>query len=241
MLVSSLRTLFEGASFNEFINLFRGENSGLNVAKISITVVAGFLLGLVILFTYKITCKGLDYDSEFGITLLIIPIVVALIMAIIGTSLPKALSLAGLVAIARFRSWPMKPKSVAFVFFALGAGVAAGSGLFIPGLIFVLIMAVILVVSSVLMMPNGKNEVKTLKIAVPENINFDGMFDEILKKYTNGVTLDAVKVISGGTVVELSYLVKIKDIMKIKDFMDEIREKNANFNVSVSQRVDIFK
>lgn len=241
MLVSSLRTLFEAEGFNEFIDLFRSINTGLTVAKVALTVIAGLILGLVILFTYKITCKGLEYDNEFAITLLIMPIVVSLIMAVIGSSLPKALSLAGLVAIARFRSWPMKPKSVAFIFYALGAGVAAGSGLLVPGLVFVLIMAVILVVASVLMMPNGKNEVRTLKIAVPESLNFDGMFDEILAKYTNGATLDAVKVISGGTVVELCYLIKIKDMSTIKLFMDEIRTKNANFNVFVTQRVDIVK
>jgi len=241
MLVSNLRSLFEAESYNDFLSLFYSTNTGLSVGTVAFTVIGGFILGLIVFFTYKITCRGLDYDGDFGLTLLIIPIVVALIMAIIGTSLPKALSIAGLVSIARFRSWPMKPKSVAFIFLALGAGVAAGSGLLLPGLVFVLIVAVILVVATVLMMPNGKNEVKTLKISVPESLNFDGMFDEILKKYTSGVNLDSVRIISGGTVVELSYLIKINDMMKVKEFLDEIRTKNANFNVSVSQRVDMIK
>lgn len=223
-------------AFKTFFSGIKEINSGINIVNTLAAVVVALVLGLIIYVTYKITCRSFTYDSETGLVYIVVPVVVALLLSVIGTNIARAFSLAGALSIIRYRSTMMSPKNIVLVFFGMGAGFIAGVGLYIPALIFVLITCFAMIIYTAVTM-DGKNAsaAKTLTIDIPESINYDGCFDDILKKYTTSYMLDSVGIVSGGTVTELVYQVKIKDASQTKAFLDDLRVLNGNFKIQLSQ------
>lgn len=217
-----------------FEGLVQLNNMG-NVLRITVTVLVAIVFGVIIYFTYKLTCKPFEYQSEFGLVLIIVPIVVAILLSVIGTNIARAFSLAGALSIIRYRSTLVKPKEIVFIFFGMGAGFVSGTSLYLPALAFVLITCVVIIVYTAFTLEKGKNVARTLTIAVPENINYDGLFDDVLKRFTSSYALSGIRIISGGAVTELQYNIKLKDIQETKDFLDEVRVLNQNFKIQLTQ------
>jgi hypothetical protein len=213
-------------------------NSVGYVTQFAVILVVGLVMGLIIWFTYKITCTHVDYDYEFGMVLIIVPIMVALIIMVVGSNIARAFGLTGALALIRYRSTLVKPRNLMFIFIGMGLGLAIGGGFYLPAFIFAVLISVAIIIATALMDETGKKEVKLLKISVPESISYDDLFDDILKKYTSEYALSGVSLVSGGTIYEIIYTVRVRDMSKIKDFLDEIRTKNANFNVILMKRVD---
>ncbi|MBP5729643.1 MAG: DUF4956 domain-containing protein [Clostridia bacterium] len=155
-------------------------NSGYNIINTVAAVIVAVILGVIIYLTYKLTCRAFMFDEEVGLVLIIVPVVVALLLSVIGTSIARAFSLAGALAIVRYRSVIMSPRSIVYIFFGMGAGFVAGVGLYIPALIFVLLTCAVMVVHGVI--TSGKKGTaarKTLVVDIPESINYDGLLDDL--------------------------------------------------------------
>ena len=73
-----------------------------------------------------------------------------------------------------------------------------------------------------------------MKIHIPENLSFDGIYDDILNEYTDSWKLRRIQTTDFGTVFELIYIVKLKKGVDRKQFMDKIRCKNGNLNVTLN-------
>ncbi len=211
-------------------------NSGANIINTVAAVIVAAILGVIIYFTYKLTCKAFMFDEEIGLVVIIVPVVVALLLSVIGTSIARAFSLAGALAIVRYRSVLIGPRSLVYIFFGMGAGFIAGVGLYLPALIFVLLTCAFMVVYGMIKSKSkGLVSRKTLVVDVPESINYDGLFEETLKKYTEGYVLDSVGIVGGGTITELVYHVQLKDSTDTKALLDELRVLNGNFKIMLSQ------
>ena len=220
-------------------NFFAGiaeTNSGTNIVNTTAAIVAAALMGLIIYFTYKLTCKAFMYDDEMGIVIILVPVVVAILLSVIGTNIARAFSLAGALSIIRYRSVLMSPRNLIFIFFGMGAGFVSGVGLYIPALIFVVLTCLIIIVYS--SVTSGSKEVnarKMLTVCIPESINYDGLLDETLKKYTEAYEIDTVGTVSGGTVTELIYRIRLKKDVDTKAMLDDIKVLNGNFRIQLSQ------
>lgn len=223
-------------SLQTWFNSLTGVNSGTNLLNVGIAVVVSVVLGVVILFTHKFTSDEFTYDKNFGLVLVFIPATVALMVST-RASIGAALSIAGVLAIVRYRSTLTNPRDLAFIFVSVAAGFAAGVNLYLGALIFVFICIVVAVLHAILAADKTTNVKKTLKIAVPESIDFDGVFEPVLLKYTKSHKLVGVRVISGGTLIELTYSIKIKDMKEMKAFIDELRTLNANFKLSIQEYI----
>ena len=215
-------------------------NSAQNIVENTISIVCGILIGLLIALTYRICNKGVKFSMEYAVSLVVVCAVIAMIISVIGTNIARAFSLAGALSIIRFRSLQQTPRDIAFIFFAMGAGLACGAGLYVPAFIFVVLLSIVMIAYSIIR-DNNKKIVRLLKICVPENISFDRQFDEILDKYTSTYELQKVRLISAGTVVEIQYIVQMNDLESSKKLIDDVRTKNANFNVSFTLPIDEIK
>jgi len=83
---------------------------------------------------------------------------------------------------------------------------------------------------------------KELKINIPENLEYDGIFEDLFKEYTNKVTLQRVRTTNLGTLYELTYVVEMKKNVNEKQFIDSLRCRNGNLTISLGQlpaRVDV--
>lgn len=218
----------------EFLNLIKETNAPINIVSVSAAVVVALVLAVIVFFTHKLTTDEFEYDKNFGLVLLIVPAVVALMISVTGTVV-RALSIAGVLAIIRYRSMLTKPKDLAFIFMSVALGFISGVNMFLAALIFTIVLCVATIIYSVATADRPKNIKKTLKIAIPESIDYAGLFDAALTKYTNARKLTSVRIISGGTVTELTYAIKLKNENDTKAFLDELRTLNANFKIEIKE------
>ena len=190
-------------------------------------MVLGFFISLI----YVYSDKSKKYSPHFAFTLVILPVVVCAVIMLVGSDIAKAISLGGVFALVRFRSVPGDSKDIASVFYCMSVGLAAGMGY----IIFAIVLAVLVGgLYFVLMRFNYaiKNNVpKQLRIMIPENLNFQGAFDDLFEEYSNGATLEKIKTTNLGTLYELTYCIYMKEKINEKQFIDSIRCRNGNLNI----------
>lgn len=213
--------------FNEVLSNVSGD---ITVVSAVITMLVAIVFGAAIGFTYYKTQEE-SYQRSMAVTLLMLPIILSVIILFVGSNIARAFSLAGTLSIIRFRSAPGDPKDIGFIFFDIAAGLACGVGLYGYGAIFVLILCVVIFIAEKFSIFQKKDVQKTLKITIPENLNYQGAFDEILKKYTKKYTLTKIKTTDLGSLFELCYNVIMRNDEDEQEFINELRCRNGNLNI----------
>ena len=83
-----------------------------------------------------------------------------------------------------------------------------------------------------------KREEKSLKITIPESLDYSGIFEEILRKYTRSYELVNIKTTNLGSLYKLDYLIVMKETGKEKEMIDAIRCLNGNLEISCGRPVN---
>ena len=196
-----------------------------------LSVGTAIILGLIIGIVYMYLCKKEGYGKNFIIGLVILPAIVSVVILLIGSNVARAFSMAGAFALVRFRSAPGNAKDIAIVFFAMASGLACCLGYVLFAAVFVVVLLLLLVLLNFIHFADHSSENRQLKITIPENLNFNHVFDDLLEKYTTKSQLIKVKTTNMGTMYELTYQVYMKKDVNEKAFMDELRMRNGNFNI----------
>lgn len=152
---------------------------------------------------------------------------------LIGSNVARAFSMAGAFALVRFRSAPGSARDIAVVFFAMAAGLACGLGFVGYAVLFVVVVGGFLLVLSCIPFMDKTADMKQLKITIPENLNYEGVFEEIFGRFLKENTLINVKTTNLGSMYELTYLVAVKKEVCEKEFLDELRTRNGNLGISL--------
>lgn len=208
--------------------------NGIDLVTVLICSLTSIVLGFLIAIVYKYTERG---SKHFLVSLSVLPLIVQTIIMLVNGNLGMSVAIAGAFSLIRFRSVAGTSKEIVAVFLTMVIGVANGMGyILFAGLItlFVLIIWFILVKSAIF----ESNDEKILKVTIPENLDYTTVFDDIFEKYTNKVTLEQVKTTNLGSLFDLSYRVVLKNNIKEKEFIDEIRVRNANLKVLLSHKLD---
>ncbi len=192
------------------------------------------ILGLVISLVYLNTHRQEGYSTSFLITLIMLPAIICIIILLIGNNVARAFSLAGAFSLIRFRSAPGDPKDIAYVFFTLAVGLACGMGFLAYGAIFSLILCLVMIVLHYTGFGKVKADVMQLKITIPESLNFQGLYDDILSKYAETWKQKQVKTTDFGTLFQVVYYITLKSGINQKQFLDELRCRNGNQNISLT-------
>ena len=206
------------------------------VAWMSITtglICAGvaLVLGIVIALTHMKTSQT---TKGFLITLATLPLLVMAVMIMINGNLGTSIAILGAFSLIRFRSIQGRAKDLLSVFFAMAIGLACGMGhvLFAVVITAIAVVAILFFSYTKFLEPNKKQRV--LKIVVPEDLDYEEVFDDIFKKYTTKAELVRMKTMNMGSLYKLTYDITIKKGIKEKEFLDEIRVKNCNLKVLLS-------
>ena len=199
-----------------------------------IVIGASILLGFVISLAYMYTHKKDGYAPGFTLTLIMLPVIISIIILLVGNNVARAFSLAGAFSIIRFRSAPGDPKDIAYVFFTLAVGLACGMGYIGYGLIVTIILCVVLIILDTIKFAMPKTKSMRLKVLVPEDLNYEGIFDEVLERYSSKWTMESVKTKDFGALFEVSYRVSLNEDVSQKKFIDELRCKNGNLNITLT-------
>lgn len=113
----------------------------------------------------------------------------------------------------------------------MALGPATGMGYVTLAVLFFVIMAAALLALTALPFGEKKQEQRLLKVTIPEDLDYDGLLDDLLGRYTKGWTLERVKTTNMGTLYELHYLITLEDDTASKPFLDAIRCRNGNLPV----------
>ncbi len=217
--------------FNE---LLANTSANLTFFQSLITMAVALVLGGVIAFTYYKTQSEEYYQRSLAITLCMLPIILSVIILFIGSNIARAFSLAGTLSIIRFRSAPGDAKDIGFIFFDIAAGLACGVGLYGYGALFVIVLCAAIFLLETFKAFEKKTTNKTLKILIPEDLNFEGAFDDVLDSYTKKHTLTRIKTTDLGSLFELCYNVVMIDGKNEQEFLDELRCRNGNLSIVLS-------
>ena len=74
---------------------------------------------------------------------------------------------------------------------------------------------------------------KLLKITIPESLDYDNVFKDVLIKYTKDYKLVQIKSVNMGSMFKLTYAIIFKDVKLEKEFIDELRCRNGNLEISL--------
>ena len=215
---------------NLFNNILTNVSQDITITSAIITMVVAVAFGVAIGFTYYKT-QSENYQLNMAVTLMMLPVILSVIIIFVGSNIARAFSLAGTLSIIRFRSAPGDPKDIGFIFFDIAAGLACGVGLYGYGAVFVILLCLIMLISEKCRIFEKKAVQKTLKITIPENLNYQSAFDEILQKYTKNYKLTKIKTTDLGSLFELCYNVVMKNDKDEQEFINELRCRNGNLNI----------
>lgn len=198
-----------------------------------ITIFIAIVLGGIISFTYMKT-NPKSYSQSFTLTMVLLPTIIAIIILLIGSNIARAFSLAGAFSIIRFRSAPGDPKDITFVLFTMASGLACGVGSFGYAVLFTIILCVLMVIL------NGTNFgvrttlQKTLKVTIPESLGYEQAFAEIFNRFNVEYELKKIRTTELGSLYELVYTVTLDEALNQKEFLDAIRTRNGNLDLSLT-------
>ena len=197
---------------------------------ILLAVVLG--IGTAIVFSFKAR-----NSASMALTLSIMPAAIAIVIMMVNGNVGAGVAVAGAFTLVRFRSVPGTAREIAAIFMDMAVGLACGMGHIWIAILFFVIMAV-LVIALTLFGFGERSGNQQLKITIPENLDYNDLFDDLFKKYTSSWELVRVRTTNMGTLYELCYDVVLKDEKKTKAFMDEIRCRNGNLNITLGRPVE---
>lgn len=207
----------------------------IDPADFLLCIGVSLLLGLLL-------CAMVMWRSRFSrslmVTLAILPAVVCVVILMVNGSVGTGVAVAGAFNLVRFRSAPGSAREIGALFVAMGAGLITGMGYLGYGLLFTLILGAAMMLYNALSLraeAAGAPE-RTLHITIPEDLDYTGVFDSVLEKYTRRYNLDQVKTTNMGSLLKLTYDIVLKDPAQEKNFIDQLRLRNGNLEISIGHR-----
>ncbi|EPY04996.1 hypothetical protein PAALTS15_22403 [Paenibacillus alvei TS-15] len=197
------------------------------------TIMIAIVLGGLISVTYMKTNPN-GFSQNFTLTMIILPVIVAMIILLIGNNIARAFSLAGAFSIIRFRSAPGDPRDIAYVLFTMAAGLACGVGMLGYAVLFTVILCLLMILLSRFNFAANKRTYKLLKVTIPENLVYEEAFTEVFARFGVGYELKKIRTAELGSLYELVYNVTLNDSINQKAFLDAIRCRNGNLDLSLT-------
>ena len=207
----------------------------LALAPLLVCFAAAVLLGVLtaIVFTYKSR-----HSASFALTLALLPLTVSVIILMVNGNVGTGVAVAGAFALVRFRSVSGTAREIAAIFTEMALGLALGMGYVGLAALFFAISAVLTLLLTALRFGAPDAREKQLRITVPENVDYETVFDDVFAQHGVTAKLERVRTTNMGTLFELTYAVRLRSDRVPKAFIDDLRVRNGNLNIVVGAPVE---
>ena len=221
-----LDTLFNG--------LYEATTTSVAITGFITCLMASLLIGIFLSFVFSRMNKS---SRSFTLTLALLPAIVCVIIMMVNGNVGTGVAVAGAFSLVRFRSAQGSAKEIGMLFLAMAAGLMTGMGYLGYAVVFVLILtiAMALLTKTDIFAAKGPDPEKLLRITIPEDLNYEEVFDEVFDAYTDKHEMIQVKTTNMGSMYKLTYSIVLKDPQKAKSFIDDLRCRNGNLEISISQ------
>ncbi len=198
---------------------------------------ASLMMGVALAWIH--TYKN-QVTKNFVLTLVLLPLIVQTVIMLVNGNLGTGVAVMGAFSLIRFRSLPGNSREISSVFLAMAIGLAAGMGYLGVAVLLLGVVGCITVLMAHLPGVDSSLKERELKVTIPENLDYQGVFDDLFDTYTSKAELLRVRTVNMGSLYELQYHVNLKHINKEKEFLDQIRCRNGNLTL-VCGRVPLAK
>ena len=218
-----------------FDSIFATTTSGsIELLPLLQSMLCALALGFVLSLTY---CYHSRHTKSFVLALAVLPAVVAVVIAMVNGNVGAGVAVAGAFSLVRFRSAPGSARDIVFIFLAMCVGLVAGMGyVACAAVVCAVLCAVLVAYQTISFGPMGESSDRSLRITVPEDLDFSGMFDDVLDSYCAYHELVQVKTTNMGSLYRLVYHIGIRDLSRQKDLIDELRCRNGNLEIQISSQ-----
>ncbi len=196
------------------------------------TTAVALVCGLIIAVFYMIKNKC---SQSFAVTLVLLPAIVELVIILVNGNIGAGIAVAGAFSLVRFRSVEGNGREITSVFLAMAVGLATGMGYVGIAIFFTILICAILFILNILNFGQEKSKGRVLNITVPENLDFEGKFEDIFDKYLIDYDYISVRTTNMGSLYKLSLEVILKDGASVKEFLDALRTRNGNLDISLQR------
>ena len=134
-------------TFNDIFKSGFLENvTSVSMVDMALVLALSFGLGLFIFLVYKKTCQGVMYSTSFGVSLVALTMITGMLILAVTSNVVLSLGMVGALSIVRFRTAIKEPLDIAFLFWAIAAGIVLAAGMIPLAVIGSVIIGVILLV-----------------------------------------------------------------------------------------------
>ena len=197
--------------------------AGLTGSAFVICLLVALALGALVaaVYMYKNT-----YTQSMAVTLALLP---AMVILLVNGNLGAGVAVSGAFSLVRFRSAAGSARDITCIFLAMTLGLATGMGYIGIAIVTGAVMCILLTAYAALSF--GRKPEKELKITIPENLDYTGLFDDLFGEYTRSAELISVRTTGMGSLYNLHYHVRLVSPEIEKQFLDAIRCRNGNLDI----------
>ena len=219
-------------NFNDiFKSSFLENITSVSLLDMAIALVLAFGLGLFIFFVYKKTYSGVMYSSSFGGTLVALTMITTMTILAVTSNVVLSLGMVGARSIVRVRTAIKEPMDIAFLFWAIAAGIVLAAGM-IPLAVF---GSVIIGVVMLLFMNRKAAHNPYIAVISVADAAAEKAAVEYLNKHVEKAVIKAKTAQNGA--IEMTYEVRLLE--GSTDFITALSEMNGvNSAVMVSYNGD---
>ena len=210
--------------------------SSVSTFEFLMCCIASLVLGAAVAAIYMFRH---NYSKNFVVTLALLPLIVQMVITLVNGNLGAGIAVMGVFNLVRFRSIPGSAKDIGSVFLAMAVGLATGMGFIGLAVLFTIIVAIANVAYVLSPFGQPQQPAKVLRITVPEDLEFSGMFDNVLARYAAEHELTEVRTTNMGSLYQLEYAVRLVQPGLEKQLIDEVRCLNGNLKVSLGNAQQI--
>lgn len=206
-----------------------GNAVNVTLETILICMATSIVMGLFIALIHMYRSV---YTKSFVVTLAVLPVLVQLVIMLVNGNLGTGVAVLGAFSLIRFRSVAGGAREITSIFWSMGVGLATGMGYIGYVVLFSIATgAFLLILNNTKFGENPKVAERDLHITIAEDLDYPGLFDDIFQQYTYESSRESVRTTNMGSLYELRYRVKLKDIIQEKELIDAIRVRNGNLPI----------
>lgn len=210
---------------------------GIQMSVLLLCTIVALILGAVIALCFMFRSRNTQSSS---VTLALLPSVVCVVIMLVNGNIGAGLAVAGAFSLVRFRSAAGTAKDICALFFAMSVGLICGMGYLGFACIFTLLICAVYIVYMTLGFGLKRADAlsRTVRITIPEDLDYTGVFDGVFAEYLSSFELTGVKTTNMGSLFRLTYDIILKDGSKEKEMIDRLRCKNGNLEISISRTAE---
>lgn len=220
-----------------FASVFGGESqTTLSAGMFLLCILVSLVCGGAYLLAFSFRERG---SRSMRLALALLPAAVCVVIMMVNGSIGIGVAVAGAFSLVRFRSAPGTAKEIAVILMAMCSGLIVGVGYFAYAILFTLVMSGLLILFALLGdAERRRDRTRVLKVTIPEDLNYNGVFDGVFGEFTDACELMQTKTSDMGSLYKLTYRIRLRQNVQEKDLIDSLRVRNGNLEILLLRTED---